>query len=185
MKSDSETPSRHVKSRRKKFVSGFYALLRDDELSEYLGHLSLLCNHPGRFSIRLHEVSSEPKTKAPKVFLSYAENVEKEKTLEEIILKQNRAITFCYEIKSMIFSDSKDSMEKYDCFLKEADDFGLKILQNYRFYEVDPETQTSDFKIVVIYARWLDDEDESLSRVGVDRDRRIDWGGLSPAKVTY
>ena len=169
-----EYPTRYVKDRYRSFHTGFYSLL---DPAEYIKKLTLLCNHPSQFLIHIHEISAEPKTRIPKVLLSYAENIRQ---------KDSKWSDFDYIIDFRIFGDDPGSMENYSKFLKICTDSRFRVLQNHRFYEIVDE-DTHEFKMVVIYAymKEREDEDEHPSRGKRDIDAWINWNTLTPVKAAY
>jgi hypothetical protein len=174
---DDGAPSRLAGGGFEGFESGFYTLLVEGEAKAYTERLTQLCNNPNQYSVHIHEISSEPKTKIPKVFLSFAENARG---------RREKWATFDYIIEHKVFGDSQASMDEYSVFLKEGVKYGWRILHSLRFYEVDPEMQTSDFRMIVIYARQNRKQDEETpSREGAAREGWVNWNSLVPVKATY
>jgi len=165
-----EPLSRFHKKKPGGFNSAFYSLMEQESRESYTEQLTRLCNNPSQFSVQIHEASAEPKTKNPKVFLSYSENIKK---------KDEKWSAFDYVIESRVFNEA--TIGQFDQFMEDLTTYGYQILQDYRFYSTVDEF-TSIFYIIVIYAT-KNENDNELSRKPTGG--RVNWGNLIPVKASY
>jgi len=172
---EEDVQGRYAKEKYAGFSTGFYNLLSEQDLRDYCERLALLCNCPTRYIVNIHEVSSEPKTKVPKILLSCAERLK---------VKKGRWEKFNYKVEYRIFGEH--TMDEYSRFMQDATKNNWHELQNYRFYEVDPEMGESDFRMVIIYVRHGKNEDEeTVARRYEGAESWVPWDLMVPVKVSY
>jgi len=173
---EEEAPSRLPRNAFENVTSGLFTLLHGGDAKDYVGHLTLLCNNPNQFAIQAHEVSREPGTGIPRVFLSYMENIRR---------RRDQWTTFDHEVAHRIFDGTRESMEGFGAFTKERIERGWSVLQNYRFYEMGPGTREAHFRMIVIYVKRGEEGEDGPSRKNWNAGAWINWGLLVPAKAAY